>query len=272
MRTNDQITGINGVVAGGTASVELPVNRRYHGLTFYYKTNAAQATIEADLNYIQLYVNTILIRDVNLTELFLENAANGRAFVLGQIPLFFSEPWRAAVMDEEMTSWDLFGQLSFTAKVGIAGAAAAPTLVGNSQFDYLQNVDATTGKRRLSVIKWIRNSFNLSVGQQVLTQFQKGNRYQRQTFRTTAGNEISAFLVSLNSVITRNVSRTEIANICAAYEITQQAATSLLYWDYTQQVTDYLDVGPLAEWNVQVTSPAAQALNVLSQVRVDDYR
>lgn len=271
MRINDQITGINGVVAGGTGSVNLDVNRRVHGLTFYYKTNAAQATIEADILFLQLYVNGILIRDINMVELFRENAANGRAFVLGQIPVFFSEPWRASVMAEEATAWDLWGQVSFTAKIGISGAAVAPAITGVWAYDFLRNVDAATGRPALNIVKWIRDSFNLSAGQQTLTQFQKGFLYQRQTFTTTAGNEISAFLVQLNSNVVRNVSRTEIANIVAAYEITQQAATSLLYWDYTQQITDALDVGPLAAWQVQVTSPIAQACNVLSQVRVPGY-
>lgn len=270
MRINDQITGINGVVAGGTAAVNLDVNKRVHGLTFYYKGTAAQATIEADITFIQLFVNGVMIRDINVAELFVENAANGRAFVVGQIPIFFSEPWRASVMSEEATAWDLFGQVSFTAKIGISGAAVAPTLTGNYAYDFLRNVDQA-GKPALNIVKWIRDSFNLSLGTQTLTQFQKGFLYQRQTFTTTAGNEISAFLVQLNSNVVRNVSRTEIANILAAYQITQQAATSLLYWDYTQQITDALEVGALSPWQVQVTSPAAQALNVLSQIRVPGY-
>lgn len=270
-RINDQIAGINGVVAGGVATVNLDVGRRYHGLSFYYKGNAAQATIEADILYIYLYVNTVLIREIIPSELFNENAANGRAFNLGEIPIFFSEPWRASVMSEEATAWDMFGQLSFTAKLAIAGAAVAPAVTGVSQYDYLRNVDQS-GAPALNIVKWVRNSFNLSLGQQILTQFEKGKLYQRQTFTTTAGNELSAFLVTLNGQVQRNVTRTEIANVVDAYQITQQAATSLLYWDYSQQITDALEVGPTAAWQIQVTSPAAQGCNVLSQIRVPGYQ
>lgn len=270
MRINDPITGINGVAVGGVANVNLDVGRRYHDLTFYYKSNANQATIEADILYIHLFVNGTLIREIIPAELFRENAANGKAFVAGEIPIFFSEPWRASVMSEEATSWDMFGQLTFTAKIGISGSATAPAITGVASYDFLRNVDQN-GNPALNIVKWVRNTFNLSSGLQTLTAFEKGFLYQRMTLTTSAGQEISAVLVQHRSNVIRNVTRTEIANTLAKYSITQQAATTLLYWDYTQQITDALEVGPLDPWQIQVNSPQAQALNVLSQVRVPGY-
>lgn len=267
MRINDIITGINGVQVGGVASAELPVGRRYHSLTFYYKGTANQATIEADIVYIHLKVNGLLIRDINVAELFKENAANGRAFVAGEIPIFFSEPWRASVMGEEATSFDLTNQQTFTVDVAIAGTAVAPAITGVSSFDYDQNVDQT-GKPTLNIVKWIRQSMNANAGINNWKTLPKGT-IQRVSFFSTAAIDPLWIQVRSNTVL--NMSRTQIANLLAKYQITQQADTTLAYFDFTQQITDALVVNPLDDYNAQLTMAGAAAVNALSQVRVNRF-
>jgi len=66
--------GFNNVAAGGMATTKLPRNRRYHALFLQYKTNAAQATIEADITQIRLLVNSKVIRAFSAAELNLINA------------------------------------------------------------------------------------------------------------------------------------------------------------------------------------------------------
>ena len=88
------LPAFNNVAAGGTATTRCPRNRRYHGLLLQYKTNAAQATIEADLTEIRIKVNGKTVRQFSTAQLNIINALNGIAFTLGMVPIWFSEPRR----------------------------------------------------------------------------------------------------------------------------------------------------------------------------------
>lgn len=264
MRFNDRVTGINGVAAGGVATVEMPVGRRYHGLTLYYKTNAAQATIEADISYIRLLVNGVLIRDINVAELYKDNIANGRAFVLGEIPIFFSEPWRASVFQEEATAWDVMDERTFTVQVAIAGGAAAPTLSAIAQFDYVRN-DGKEGRPGLNIVHWNRQTVNVAAAANDIKTLPKGV-IQRLTAHGPTSAPTAAFITVANRTV-MDLSRTEITNLLAKYGIAQQALTLAAWFDMSQQIIDALPVQSSEDYNVRLTSADAQALSILSQIR-----
>lgn len=269
MRINDRITGINGVAAGGVATAELPTGRRYHGLTLYYKTNANQATIEADISFIRLSVNGILLRDIRPAELFIENTANGRAFVAGEIPIFFSEPWRATVMEEQATSWDMYGQGTFTVDIGIAAGAVAPTIDGISTYDYQRN-DGKEGRPGANIVKWIRNTFVFAAaGDLEIKTLPKGMLHRVTLFGPASAP--TAVRVEVNSKVQMDLTLVRLTNLLAKYGITAQALTFPAYYDYTQQIIDALPVGALDDYNMRVTSAGAQNVVALTQVRVPGY-
>lgn len=269
MRINDRITGINGVAAGGVATCELPTGRRFHGLTLYYKTNAAQATIEADIQFIRLSVNGVMIRDIRPAELFAINAANGIAFVAGEIPIFFSEPKRATVMEEQATSWDMFGQSTFTLDVGIASGATAPTLSGIATFDYSRN-DGKDGRPGANIVKWVRQTVVFAAaGDLDVKTLTKGVVQRVTLFGPTSAP--TAVRVEVNSKVMLDMTRTQAANLLAKYAITAQAGTFPAWYDYTQQIIDALPVGALDDYNVKITSGDAQNVVALSEVRVPGY-
>jgi hypothetical protein len=60
-------------------------------------------------------------------------------YSLGQLPVYFTEPWRKIVNHDTATSWDLYGQSTYQILAGISPGVNSPGLVGTYEFDYLRN-------------------------------------------------------------------------------------------------------------------------------------
>ncbi len=268
-RIPDLITGFNGVAPGGVASVAIPTGRRYHGVVLKYKGNANQATIEADILWIRLIVGGNLIREVIPAELFKELAANGIAFAAGRIPLFFSEPWRATVMEEEATSWDTVGQSTFEIQVGIAAAAVAPTLAGHGIFDYIRN-DGLQGRPGTNVVKWIRHTVIAAGAGDIDVKTLPKGIVQRMTIFGPVSAP-SAVQVKVGSRTIWDLDRTDTGSMLADYGITQQAGTMAVWYDFTQQIIGAQPIAAADDYNVKITAADAQNYSVLTQVRVDKF-
>jgi hypothetical protein len=119
MRVVNYVPGMQGISSGGIGTLNLPVNRRYHSLRVLLTNGSAvltDATLQASL--IELIVNGVVMRSgtpktfIDLAKLY------GYTPATGEVPLFFSEPWRNESPGAmEVTSWDMWGQSSFVLRV-----------------------------------------------------------------------------------------------------------------------------------------------------------
>jgi hypothetical protein len=119
MRIVNYVPGLQGVAASGIATLNLPVNRRYHSLRVL-ATNLAGALTDATtiISLIELIVNGTVIR--SMTPATAINLANlyGYTLAVGEVPFYFSEPWRnESPGASEATSWDMWGQSTFTMRI-----------------------------------------------------------------------------------------------------------------------------------------------------------
>lgn len=87
----------------------------------------------------QLLVNGINIRDITPRFEMMIAQANGHNSRLGELPLFFTEPWRDIVGASEANSWDMAGQSTFQHKFQIAPGYQLATVVGTQEFDFGRN-------------------------------------------------------------------------------------------------------------------------------------
>jgi|HubBroStandDraft_2_1064218.scaffolds.fasta_scaffold00568_17 hypothetical protein len=62
----------------------------------------------------------------------------------GNLPVFFTEPWRNLNHHNEVTSWDLFGQGTWQIQAGVASNITSPSLVGAYEFDNRRNTRPST--------------------------------------------------------------------------------------------------------------------------------
>jgi hypothetical protein len=265
MRRKIVLTSINGVAAGQTATLDLPAGgRRYFSVFAKYKTNAAQATIEADITEIRVIVNGKVQRRFSTADLFVVNATNGLAFVLGMIPILFAEPRRRTWQGEEGLAWGTVGVNTFRIEFDIAGAAAAPTLTAWAEVD---DVPAPLGP----ITKWYKETFNATGAQTLnITTLPKRDSYARIHARTALVTRAKA---TVDGLEVYDLSRDEaVAALPRRTALAMQANNFSVIFDDSDQVTDALpmskQVGPnkfvgVDEFRLDLTCSGAGSIPLL---------
>lgn len=118
-RLVNYVPGIQGVSSGGIATVNIPVDRRYHSLRIL-TTNAAGTLTDPTtiVSLVELVVNGIVIR-TGAPATFINIAKTWKYTPgTGEIPIFFTEFWRnESPRAAEATSWDMAGQQSFVLRL-----------------------------------------------------------------------------------------------------------------------------------------------------------
>jgi len=282
MRIINFLSGIQGVGAGAVATLDIPVGRRYHGIKCFVSGtfNAATSFDPAELvASVRLLCNGVVMRDllpadvINISKLnnLVPSTANG------ELPFFFSEPWRASITGEEATSWDLIGgnvqtftlEITFNS-VSVTGAFAITNLAVaiQAEFDYGRNF-GTDGKPLLSIIKQVRNTVNAPSGQSDI--FPPNVQYpiQRIHFRVSA-NAVTSIEVYNNSVKVMEGLLAQLNTFYKNYRIIGTSFALSAVFDYTQQLTDALFVAN-NNLDLKVTLSGAATLTYIMEVRAPGF-
>lgn len=88
---------------------------------------------------IQQIVNGVIIRDITPEYILKIVQAQGYYPSLGEFPLLYTTPGRNFIQRNDITSWDLFGQSTYSIKMNISPTISLPALVGVQEFDYQRN-------------------------------------------------------------------------------------------------------------------------------------
>ncbi len=197
---------IEGVTAGGTATIDLPTNVRYHGIMLQYDTSTAggatEATMETEISDVRVNIEQVTQRKASAAEIFGINRTKGQAPTVGDgtlegfIPLHFSEPQRDRQLEQEATAWGMGGVRDFQIEVDIAdNAAQTPNLKGFALVDDVQ--EAPKG-----IVKWKKNT--LTVGATGETPFslstETGDSYQGLHFFEQAAGDIDNLLIEWDGI------------------------------------------------------------------------
>jgi hypothetical protein len=92
------------------------------------------------LGIAQLLVNGSPVRDVEVQQTLNMMLFNNISIApLGQMPFFFTEPWRNFTRWPDITSWDMVGQNTFSIKIAINPGWQDVSVVGTYEFDYNRN-------------------------------------------------------------------------------------------------------------------------------------
>ena len=91
---------------------------------------------------VKLLVNGINVCDLTAQQEIDRANFNNTPIGDGQLPIFFSEPWRNITRWPEITSWDMAGQRTFQVQIQLNGNLVAPGITGLMEFDYIRNTVA----------------------------------------------------------------------------------------------------------------------------------
>jgi len=200
------LSQISGVSAGGTATIDLPRNVRYHGLVLQYDTDTAggatEANMEAEITEVRVRINDVDQRKASAAQIFDIYRTKGITPKVGDgtapgfIPMLFSEPQREYHIAEEATAWGMNGVDSFQVQVDIANNSnQTPSLKGYAIIDDVQEAP-------MGIVKWKRN--NITVGATGELQYslstESGDSYQGLYFFEGSAGDIIDMLIEWDGV------------------------------------------------------------------------
>lgn len=261
MRSFVTMPGFNGVAAGQTATVTLPVGTMtYHKLMIaYFCANAGngnQTNTEAHLTQIRMKVNGKNQRVFSAAQIDSINAYHGKAFsqggsTSGYVEIFLSEPWRRTPRAEDALAWGTADQSTFQIEVDIAAAATSPTLTGHMEVEY-------RGQNMGPISKW--NSYTQPVSA-------TGLITNNTLPKTDAFQAIHAFSANVTDieVDVDQVTRlkgvlADLTDLYTHYYWTPQASMFHIHFDRTARVSDALPM--------QYANAKGQATGAVQDFRV----
>lgn len=267
MRRVNYINGISGVAPGGVATLNMPLNRRYHGTKLFASVtetvagNATASTDPADvIESVKLIVNGVVIRDLTPEQYVKLAQANfGGVAVSDHVPIFFSDPTRATIIGEEATAWDMFGQTSFVTEIKLKSGTTNPQVTTQATFDFERNL--IDGKLFLNIVKQHAQTFNVPSGEHDIVNLMTDLAIQRLHIEPSTGT-ISACEVNADGENVFESSKAQNDALHADYGIDSPFGFSVIF-DYEQQFTSPLTVR--RDLNLKPTFSAANNATIIQE-------
>jgi hypothetical protein len=275
MRINESVAGIEGVASGAEATVKLPNNRRYHLLKLYAQgTNSTPATVYAGdvIDTVKIYVGTRLIRQVTAAELLFFAAFNGYTLTQpgSSVPIVFSDPRRASVMDEQMTAFELFGSPEMTLKVGLKSGLTGVSLRVIQCYD--DGFTTVNGQRVRNIIKQDPQWYSAGSTYDIMGT-PLGFPINRIFLFPESGKAITSVKVVVNeSQTVYEMTAAENQAFLADYGLISETGNGKCFpivFDMNQQLLDGLPV--VKSLRITVTQSAAGQIKALTEIRTPDY-
>jgi hypothetical protein len=259
----------NAVGAGQTATLDLPVDRRYHAVFIRYLTNSlepAQTEMEADITAIRVNINGKSQRDWrNLNHLNKVLAFNNQDYDPGFIPIYFSEPWRRSALDEDRLSWGMSNVSTFQIEADIASGATSPALSGFALIDNVQEPLSGIIKTRTQTVPVS------ATGITTVSTLPKSDSYYRlHAFETTEA-DISDVDIEVDQLTVFDLTNAQVDRLLLSSRLSGQAATFHIPFDATQRTGDVLpmvkaDLTRVAEFRLDFNMAVAADFTLVSEI------
>ena len=152
---------ISGVNAGGTATIDLPTNVRYHSIHLEYRTDtengSTEENMEAELKEFRFNIDGVTQRAVNMAHHFDMNRSKNILPIVGAefgyADFYFAEKQRKTKLAREATAWGMDGVNRFQIEVDIDGSATSPRLTGYAWVDDVQEAPMGIVKLKKEIIQ-----------------------------------------------------------------------------------------------------------------------
>ena len=238
---------------------------------------------------VQLLVNGSPVGDITAALELNRALFNFEPISLGQLPLFFTEPWRNFTRWPAITSWDMAGQSTFAIKLAINPGYQQVGVVGTYEYDFVRNtvqgeIDQQTYQAALAagnapapVLHIIgRHIFTptLNAGQNILTGQQVPFTWPilRMHLQGSTANQLTQSILITDSLVAES-GFIGVQNAGAQLDqlrevnIERGFNTAIFDYDYvadrSQRVADALKVASSLKWSIY--SAIAQGLTIMQE-------
>lgn len=269
MRKLEYLNGIAGVAPGGTATLLCPVDRRFHTITVFPTALKADpltplvfdvptANPEDIIVSVKQIVNGTVIRELTAREYLDIHELNLGTRPTDYLPFHYSEPWRASVVGEEASSWDVVGQRTFVLEFQFRSDIADPQVQVLASYDNMRNLTGE-GTPFASIVRQSSLTFNVPVGDFDMVNLPINRPIQRLHLRPSTGN-VNRVQVKADDLLVHESNKAQNDRFLAHYGLATPFAYSLVF-DHTQQITDPLIVR--RSLNVKVNFSAQNSAKVI---------
>ena len=266
-RLLQSITGFNGVANSATATLDLPPNQRYHGLTLFLTEAGAAAAVNTIASNIKLKVGGVTIRDISPQQCVDIAELYGLAPAVGELPIFFSEPWFDDPAVGEMFSWDMVGQGQFSLEITFlnpAGAVGVANVVAETDTIRNQLFDKRVGKMVpfLRILK-MKNQTALFGGAGVasITTLDRSLPIRRLLMTTSAGTITTLEIIADSISIWNQITPTQLNDILEHKGLDGTQFSAAVVFDFDKLGRSKLEAGNL---EVKINPSAANTLTILN--------
>lgn len=274
-RIGNYVPGMQGIGSGSIGTLTVPVNKRYHSMRILTTNNAGVLSDPTLIvSNVQLEVNGTTIRQgapvtfINIAKTF------GYTPGTGEIPIFFTEFWRnESPRAAEATSWDMFGQNTFTVKLTFlspGGGVGVQSVLAD--FDMKRNVRRDSSNNWvpfLEIIKQYDISYNANSGQNDVTVIPTNYPLQR-IFTAISTNAISKVEVYADDNFkVWEFTKAENNYMLSANQLAPANFEYPLVFDYDNRIDSSLSTAYL---DLRVFTTGAATLTHTIHARVPAYR
>lgn len=267
--------GLQGIASGATATINLPVGRRYHSFRVL-ATNAAGTLTDATtiISLIELVVNGVTIRS-HAPSYFINKAKYYKITpATGEVPIFFTEPWRnESPRAAEATSWDMAGQSSFVMRITFlspGGGVGIQSILAD--FDGKRNMRRNAQGQMepfLAIIKSSDISINAASGTNDITTIPTNWPIQRLFLDVSANAISSVQFYGDNNVKVWEGTKAENAILLNSNDVAASNFEYPIPFDYDDRITSNLSTSTL---DLRVVTTGALTLTCHLEQMVPGYR
>ena len=274
MRNINYINGVSGVGAGNVALADIPVGVRYHALKMFLAATVGgnpstdPTAILATGQSVQLICDGITVRSLSPEQIIKIAALNGITAAAGELPMYFSEPWRASVTGEESTSWPMYYNRKLTLQVTFAAGAVNPSMAVMASYDYAKNI--ADGKEFMAIVKQLQYQDSIPAGNFDFLLVPKQFPIQRVHFAVSAGTVVN-IEVYRNSEKVREGTTAQNSAFLKDYDIDASQFSYPVVFDFEQQISSPLIVAPSDTLNFRINSTNANTVTALAEIRAPGF-
>lgn len=167
------VSSVSQVTAGGTTTIRPGVTGTYFALRMRYTRSGVAATpaqIASDILLIKVLLDGVTQWEITGAQLQMINAKNGISPDNGEIPLWFTEPFRITETVKDAYAWGMADIKDFTVEVTIDSGATSPGLTVFKYWTVNGSVSGEIRKLRKSTVPITL------VGDNVFTDWRPRNR------------------------------------------------------------------------------------------------
>lgn len=261
------VPGFQGVANNATGTLNLPPNQRYHGLTLFLTVAGVAAAVSTIASNFKLKVGGTTIRDMSPQQAIDLAESYRLTPSVGELPIFFSEPWFDDPAVGEMFSWDMVGQGDFTLEMTFlnpGGAVGVAAVV--AEVDTIRNVvfDRKLGKKVpfLRILKMKNQTANFGgAGVASVTTIDRSLPIRRLLLNTSAGTITTVEVVGDSVSLWNQITPAQLNDILDHKGIDGSQFSASLIFDYDLLGRSKLEVGNL---ELRVNPSAANTLTILN--------